>query len=266
MGADKSLVQDIPLLVIGVSVGRTGTMSLKAALEILYGMPCYHMIEMINKHRNHIKLWSHLFDLMERDPNIDLPDEVISEIFRGYQLVTDNPGCTIYKQLMKLYPEAKLILTVRNPNTWIQSIRETVRPKEPIFGTGWLNRLRELIFIAPGFGRMTDQSMRLALGGNVDLTDDDQMIRGFVHRIEEVKRVVPAERLLVFEVKDGWGPLCRFLNKPIPNVPFPRVNDRKEMQKRLKNVKTLINTVLFVSAVSIGLIAVVGAILFVSRV
>ncbi|TPP58977.1 hypothetical protein FGIG_11683 [Fasciola gigantica] len=218
MIAEQLQDEDTPLLLIGAGVGRTGTMALKTALEILYQLPCYHMTE------------------MEQGLNDNLPEDVTPNTYSQKSTHMDSKY-------------------TRNPWT-----------KVAHFWKPFFTALREMIFIAPGFGRMTDQSMRLALGGNVDLTDDDQMIRGFVHRIEEVKRVVPAERLLAFEVKDGWEPLCRFLNKTIPNVPFPSVNDRKEMQNRLKSMKMRANTFLFVSAVSVGLIAVVGAILFVSRV
>lgn len=85
--------------------------------------------------------------------------------------------------------------------------------------------LRELLFTAPGFGRIADQSLRLALCGDVELTDDEQIVRGFINRIKEVKRVAPPDSLLVFEVKDGWKPLCRFLNQTIFNVSFPHIND-----------------------------------------
>ncbi|VDP70663.1 unnamed protein product [Echinostoma caproni] len=100
---------DAPMLVIGAGFGRTGTSSLKAALEILYQKPCYHMGELIEKHPDHVKLWTELYNRMERDgPDADLPKDIIRNIFCGYQLTTDNPGCTIYKQLMRMYPEAKV--------------------------------------------------------------------------------------------------------------------------------------------------------------
>lgn len=127
-----------------------------------------------------------------------------------------------------------VILTVRDPSTWIQSIRETVRPKQALIGSDWLGRLKERLVVAPGFGKMIEQTFRLCLGQNVDLDDDDQMINGFQRWNETVQQVVPADRLLVLHIKEGWKPLCRFLNKPIPAVLFPHENDRAEMRKRLR--------------------------------
>lgn len=97
-----------PIVVIGAGLGRTGTKSLKDALELLYHKPCYHMFEVENNHLEHIKLWSNLFDLLEQNPNADLPENVINQLFNGYCATTDFPACAIYKQLMRLYPEAKV--------------------------------------------------------------------------------------------------------------------------------------------------------------
>ncbi|VDP70662.1 unnamed protein product [Echinostoma caproni] len=250
--------EDAPMLVIGAGVGRTGTLSLKIALEILYEKPCYHMTEIAHKHLDHVKLWIELHDRLVQDMDTELPQDVIRRIFKGYQLTTDHPGCVIYKQLMKMYPDAKVILTVRDPNTWIQSLRETVKPKRPLFGSGWLKTLKELIILTPGFEHMTDQSVSLALGKNLDLNDDEQMKQAFVRRNEEVKLVVPADRLLVFQVKEGWEPLCRFLGKPIPEVPFPHVNDRQSMKERLKQFQRRANIVVASSLILLGVALALG--------
>lgn len=96
------------LVVIGAGLARTGTSSLKDALELLYQEPCYHMSELLDKHPNHGKLWSQLFDMLGEDRNAQLPEDVIREIFEGYVATTDYPACAIYEQLMNLYPEAKV--------------------------------------------------------------------------------------------------------------------------------------------------------------
>ncbi|KAA0199357.1 NAD dependent epimerase/dehydratase [Fasciolopsis buskii] len=119
MTENKTEADHYPLLVIGAGIGRTGTTSLKCALEILYQMPCYHMTTVVYEHQNHVQLWIKLYDLMEQDPNGDLPEDVIREIFRGYSSTTDNPGCTIYKQLMKMYPDAKV---------WLNEILRSICP------------------------------------------------------------------------------------------------------------------------------------------
>ncbi|TPP64879.1 Sulfotransferase family [Fasciola gigantica] len=257
-------VDNAPLFVVGLSVCRTGTTTLKSALEILYHKPCYHMTEVVCKHREHVKLWNELNGLIEQDPNNDLPEDVIRQIFRGYRSTTDIPSCTIYRQLMKLYPEAKFVFIHRDPYTWIQSMRQTALPKKFILGTSWLDRLKERIFLVPGIIHLAEKSLTLALGGNVDLTSDDQLIRGYRNRYDEIKRVIPAERLLVFHLKDGWDPLCRFLGKTIPDVPFPHMNDRAQMQNRLKKMNRRMNGILLLSAFLICLITAMGWALFVS--
>ncbi|VDP96017.1 unnamed protein product [Echinostoma caproni] len=99
-----------PLLVIGAGICRTGTLTLKTALEILYQKPCYHMMEIVYKHLDHVQLWTQVYDRVEQDIDAELPPDLIKQIFKGYQMTTDIPGCVIYKQLMKIYPEAKVRL------------------------------------------------------------------------------------------------------------------------------------------------------------
>lgn len=144
-------------------------------------------------------------------------------------------------------------------------MRQTALPSKFLLGSGWLDRLKERLFLVPGIIHMAEQSLTLALGGNVDLTDDEQVIRGYCNRFDEIKSVVPAKRLLLFHLKDGWEPLCRFLGKPNPNVPFPRVNDRAEMQKRLKTMTRKMNSILFLGAFLICLTLAAGIGFLVSR-
>lgn len=115
-------------------------------------------------------------------------------------------------------------------------MRETIRPKHSILGRYRWQRVTERLLFMPRYSLLTDRSMKICLGQNIDLNDDEQMIEAFTRRIEEVKRAVPAEKLLLFEVKEGWQPLCRFLGKPIPEATFPRTNDRQQLQKRLNRL------------------------------
>ncbi|THD26457.1 Sulfotransferase [Fasciola hepatica] len=231
-----SKADNSPILVIGAGLGRTGTKSLKDALELLYQRPCYHMFEVEENHLDHLKLWSKLFDLLGENPDAELPQDVIKRLFDGYFATTDFPACSIYRQIMRLYPEAKVVLTVRDPYKWIQSVRETIRPKWSLFGRYRWDRVTEKLLSMEGVAEVTDRAMKHCLGQNIDLNDDDQMVKGFNRWIDEVRRMVPAEKLLVFEVKHGWEPLCRFLNKPIPDAPFPRSNDRAELKARIADL------------------------------
>ncbi|TGZ58971.1 hypothetical protein CRM22_009325 [Opisthorchis felineus] len=214
-------------------------MSLKMALEILYGKPCYHMAELIGGHPEHIPIWTKILNSILENPDEKIAPELFSHIFQGYRTCTDQPGSSAYRQLMETYPEAKVVLTIRSPESWLQSVRETVFPLKPLFGNGFFDRLAQRLTVGQGFNKMADLSFRLKLGATVDRTNDEQVLRGFVEHNEEVKRVVQKGRLLVFDVKEGWGPLCRFLNLPIPQQPFPQVNERKAMIARLRKVKVV---------------------------
>jgi hypothetical protein len=198
--------------VIGAGFGRTGTFSTKVALEHLGFGPCYHMVEVF-EHPEHVAFWQAAADGQPIDWN---------DLFGNYKAAVDWPACAFYDQLMEVYPEAKVLLTVRDPDSWHRSVMNT---------------------IGPGNNDETDDPQRLAhrkMGQSViwqgtfdgRVEEKEYAISVFNRHIEEVKRRVPAERLLVFDVKEGWEPLCRFLGVPVPeNVPFPRLNDTASFQR-----------------------------------
>ena len=201
--------------VIGAGFGRTGTTSLKAALEHL-GMPCYHMVEVF-AHLDHVATW--------RDANAGRPVSWPA-VFASYEAAVDWPSCTFYKQQMLAYPDAKVILSVRDPEKWHRSAMDTIfavgkvlppwlRCNMPRMGP--MNRMvDEIIWEGTFGGRFPDKAHAIAV---------------YQQHIEDVKRHVPPERLLVFDVKEGWAPLCAFLGVPVPTMPFPHLNDTAEFQK-----------------------------------
>jgi hypothetical protein len=191
------------LKVIGAGFGRTGTRSLKEALEILGFKPCHHMVEVF-MHPEQVPLWDRA--ALGQMTNWD-------EIFASYESSCDWPSCHFYKELAAFYPNAKVILTLRDPKSWYKSIAGTI-----------LEGMK-----APS----PDSKMQLPgiFGPKImgeDTFNNDfseaNMIAAFERHNEEVKRTVPRERLLVFEAKDGWEPLCRFLGVPVPSVPYPKMN------------------------------------------
>jgi hypothetical protein len=191
----------VTLEVIGAGFGRTGTMSLKAALEDLGFGPCYHMVELF-EHPEHVERW----ETIVRGDLVDW-----EELFRGYRATVDWPGAAFYKELAERYPEAGVILTVRDSERWYESARNT------IFNTQGVGSSR-----APRMAR--DLAWQKGFDG--DVGDRRRMIEAFNRWNEEVKEVVPAERLLVYEVKEGWEPLCGFLGVEAPKgKPFPHLND-----------------------------------------
>jgi hypothetical protein len=210
----------MPIKVIGAGLGRTGTLSLKAALEELGFAKCYHMVEAI-AHPGHALVW----DAAARGEAVDW-----DALFEGYQATVDWPACSFYKELMERYPEAKVILTVRDPDRWYDSARQTiysVRQAFPAWVMPFIPRLRRIL-------RMV---RRLIWDGMFQgrFEDRDFAIEVYRRHNDEVRRVVPPERLLVYEVKEGWGPLCAFLGVSVPGGrPFPHLNDAAEFRSRVR--------------------------------
>ena len=195
--------------VIGAGFGRTGTMSLKVALEELGYGPCYHMTEVF-EHPEHVPLW----EAATRGEPVDW-----EELFVGYQATVDWPGAAFYKELSERYPEARVILTVRDSERWYKSARNT-------------------IFNLQGAGSARAPQMAMELAGkrgfDADVEDRGRMIEAFNRWNEEVKKFVPAERLLVYEVKEGWEPLCDFLGVEAPKgKAFPHLNNSDSFRKML---------------------------------
>jgi hypothetical protein len=212
----------MPLKIIGAGLGRTGTLSLKVALEQLGFSRCYHMSEVL-AHPEHVGVW----DSAGRGERVDW-----EALFRGYQATVDWPGCNFYGEFLRLYPDAKVILTVRDSERWYESARQTifhVRHAFPRWVLPVLPRMRRfqgmldrLIWVGMFQGRFDDKAAAIAV---------------FERHNEEVKRTVPPDRLLVYEVKEGWEPLCAFLGVPIPEgKPFPHLNDTEEFRLRIKRI------------------------------
>lgn len=197
------------LAVIGAGLGRTATLSLKLALEHVGLGPCYHMSEVFAGARRNVPLW---LDAVQRKPNWDA-------IFDGFVSTTDFPACTYWHALADYYPDAKVILTVRDPDSWFDSVGDTIfsdRIQGSLAGTPFEAIMNGVIFDALG-GHAKDRAF---------MTD------WFKRHNQQVIDALPPERLLVFSAKEGWEPLCSFLGVPVPGAPFPRVNSRDEMAAR----------------------------------
>jgi len=206
--------------VIGAGFGRTGTTSLKAALEELGFDPCYHMIEALT-HPAHVAVW--LAALAGQPPDW-------RAFFATYQATVDWPACTFYQELLQRYPEAHVVLTVRDPERWYASTRNTIYrlPRSPM--------MRVLRLCVPHFRRFFRMNEDLIWQGTFggQFADREHAIRIFQAHNAAVQAHVPAERLLVYDVREGWEPLCRFLGVRVPpGKPFPRLNDTATMQRMM---------------------------------
>ncbi len=228
----------MPLKVIGAGLGRTGTLSLKVALEELGFTKCYHMTEVF-AHPNHVAVW----DAAGRGEPVDW-----ETLFQGYQATVDWPACNFYRELLSRVPNARVILTVRDPDRWYTSALQTIYQVRRTFPR-WHPRLRRFV-------RMTD---RLIWDGVFDgrFEDKAHALTVFQRHIDEVRRTVPPDKLLVYEVKEGWEPLCRFLGVPVPEgKPFPHLNDTEEFQARFRRMNRIMKAVTFTTAGALALIVV----------
>lgn len=199
-------------------LGRTGTASLKAALDELGYAPCYHLPEVIADRRR-IAQWQRAADGKAVDWD---------EIFAGYQAAVYWPAAAFWRDIVDHYPDAKVILTVREPEGWYDSARATIFRSALIASTPpgrsllWLSTLTR-----PRLRRLR-RMMRAAVWDRIfdgRLADRRHAIAAFERHARAVRAYVPAERLLVYRVADGWPPLCAFLGVPVPDVPFPAGND-----------------------------------------
>lgn len=216
----------MPLKVIGAGWGRTGTESLKIALEQLGFTRCYHGFDLFNDGRK-LKYWKQLHAEGKTD---------FDALFDGYQAAVDFPAAHYYRELMKQYPDAKIILTVRDADKWYNSAANTIfKEPEPVKFTilKWMGKLStKLSYIPQIYYHIQTFLFKEAFQDK--MKDKVAMMAMFNAWSEEVKRTVPAEKLLVYEVQQGWEPLCAFLNIPVPSTPFPRTNSKESFQKRIE--------------------------------
>ncbi len=202
------------LKLIGAGFGRTGTASLKGALEDLGLNKCYHMQEVF-RNPAHAPIWQAAAEGKPVDWDA---------LLKGYRATVDWPGCTFYQELLEHYPDAKVLLNVRDPEAWYKSMIDTIyhvsRP------AGFSKSLVPLFI--PRLRRFISMNRAIIWQKTFDRSrfeDKAYALKIFNDHILEVKRVVPAEKLLVYEVKEGWEPLCAFLKVPVPDKPFPLLND-----------------------------------------
>jgi hypothetical protein len=213
----------MPLEIIGPGFGRTGTASLKRALEKLGFGPCHHMEE-IFANPPQVDHWVKVAAGQKVDWDV---------VFAGYRSQVDWPGAHVWRELAAHFPKAKVIHSVRPEEAWWKSFSGTI---------GKLVDERAGIPLPPHIAAMLEAAGvemigRQTFGGRI--TDKDSAIAAYRKRTEEVKAAIPADRLLVFDVAEGWSPLCRFLDVPVPADPFPRVNSTEDFWPMVRGEKKL---------------------------
>lgn len=210
------------LLVIGTGFGRTGTLSLKIALERLGLGPTYHMQEALRR-PSHLRRWVEYARTGAMDWDA---------LFDGFRSTVDYPACLAWRELADRDPGAKVIHTVRDADRWWESTRTTIYQGRTVL-PHWF---RGLFRPAGDYGEVNE---KLLWQGVFDgrFEDRDHATAVYRRHTEEVVTGLDAERLLVFEVADGWEPLCRFLGVPVPDEPFPHANDAVWIRRRLAVVR-----------------------------
>lgn len=197
------------LAVVGAGYGRTGTFSFKLALEQLGLGPCYHQIEVWN-HPAHREMWVQAVDGGQVDWR---------RLLAGFRSTCDWPACSFWKQIRAAHPHAKVVLLRRDPDAWYDSLASTIlemldtTPLTPE-ADAWRFVMRKLI-IEQDLGGRTDRASAVAT---------------FRRYEADVRAAVPAGELLVYEVGEGWEPLCSFLGVEVPDAPFPRTNSTPEFR------------------------------------
>jgi hypothetical protein len=206
----------MPLRIVGAGVGRTGTLSLKTALEQLGFGPCFHCLE------GPLGLIARAMSLALNRQPVDWDG-----IFAGYNAAVDEPFSMFYRDIAEKCPSARFILTVRDPNSWFESTKaarphlRAVAPPTSAPVESAAHRPTLSPVIPPEFAEILKFESR------------ESVLAAFERFNRGVQNAIPSDRLLVFDVKQGWQPLCEFLGVPIPEAPFPHVNSIQEFPSRL---------------------------------
>jgi len=200
------------LKVIGTGLGRTGTLSLKAALEQLGFGPCYHMMEVFPR-PEHVVLWTKA----ARGEHIDW-----DKLYEGFNATVDWPSSHFWRELIQRYPDAKVIHTEREPEVWFTSFSQTIGEAMtlsdvPAEMLPW-SEMTRLIITEQTFG---------------DDYSKANVLRVYSAHNAEVKRSVSPSKRLDFDVGQGWEPLCRFLSVAVPETPFPKTNTTADFRARV---------------------------------
>lgn len=210
---------------IGAGLPRTGTLSQKVALEMLGLGPCYHMVNVLAD-LDEAQGWRRALD----------GEAAWEEIFQGHQSTVDWPGSFFWRELADHYPDAKILLSVRDADGWVRSMRDTIWGI--FYGDMLMRDLSEARERVDSKWRGYTDMMKgmWEKSGLIDAgaqTTAEDMAVGMERFNQEVQATIPADRLLVWSVSEGWEPLCEFLGVPVPETDFPHLNDSKVFADRV---------------------------------
>ena len=201
------------LEIVGAALGRTGTNSLKLALEHLGFGPCHHMFE-VRDHPEQLPYW-------QAAARGEMPDW--DQVFANYRVCVDWPSARYWREIAAHYPDAKVLLTLRDGDKWFASVHATIYPSIMGWPTREPGHFRDLLAMAE------ETIVKQTFDGRLD--DRDHALAVYRAHEEDVRQTIAPERLLAFDVSEGWEPLCAFLDIPVPDIPFPRTNTSEEFRK-----------------------------------
>jgi hypothetical protein len=160
----------------------------------------------------------------------------VRRVFEGYRATTDLPGCFYWRELLEAWPDAKVILTTRDPHRWYASAWETifspklqVRPPE-LTDPDAIELHRFM------WDELNPHLFDIGGGRRLDRVSEDEAVEAFNRHIAEVRSGVPADQLLVYQVSEGWGPLCEFLGVPVPDEDFPHINESGDIKETVAQI------------------------------
>ncbi|KAF2168545.1 hypothetical protein M409DRAFT_65480 [Zasmidium cellare ATCC 36951] len=238
----------VPMEVLSCNISRTGTMSMKAAFEIL-GLPTWHHVEM-SANPPDMDMWSDAF-ILKYDPALatrkglkPFGRKEWDNLLGYWSATTDQPAACFTEELVAAYPEAKVILVERDVDAWFKSYCEGVidnvyNPWIPLasyLDSHYMARIcrQTDLFSTHYFGVTIPRATGLFNNPDSKAMYIANAKKVYIEHMEMVKRVTPEERLLVFRIEEGWKPLCEFLGKPVSDVPFPRVNETAAVKEKVQ--------------------------------
>lgn len=215
------------LKVVGLGMPRTGTSSLKAALEAIGFGPCLHMDNLFNTPPL-VDAWHQFLEQGEGD---------FGKLFPGFASSTDFPGCLMYREIYQQYPEAKFILGCRDADAWYDSVMRTIYEVVPNTEEGWAG-LRKRGEDNPRFKNIGNA---LWLVGEYLLNDyfqgdflnREHTVERYNTFYDDVRNFIPIDQLLEYEISEGWEPICKFLGVEVPELPFPYKNKTIDFQQQI---------------------------------
>ena len=222
------------LEVIGAGLPRTGTTSTKTALERLGFGPCFHTFEVML----HPELAGRWQSVCSGGP-VDW-----DEVFEGFRSCVDWPASFFWRELAEAYPRAKVVLTVRDPHSWYASFRvlTMLSARGPMREDETPEAVRPVVAAMTTLRPLFERIHGSVFGGKwppARPPDEERAVAAYHRHVGEVRAALPSERLLVFDVREGWGPLCAFLGVATPpDGPFPHLNDSASIREMFELMRT----------------------------